>query len=105
MGNSTSDIETYDVEAGIAEARRFMRLGDPVSLRVYQIAEDYAKATRSHFQGRDLRIVAEAMVTSSASLGVFMDSQLSISAMNIQAVAAALIIDELAAEQSSESTL
>lgn len=92
----------YDVENAIREARQYARRSDPLALETHRIAENYARHLTAQFKGRDLRLVAEAMLVSSASLGALMDTGMGLVALNVQAIAAVLVVDDLAPAERGE---
>lgn len=94
--------DEYDIEASIEKVREAMRRADQWSLTTVRHAEVYARHFRGSFAGRDLRLVAEALLMSSAAIGGIHQqagpymSATALFAINVQAVAAVLILDELA---------
>lgn len=94
--------DEYDIEASIVKVRAYIRQSDPAALTTVRHAEVYARHFRRSFAGRDLRLVAEALLMSSAAIGGIHQqagpimSSTSLFAINVQAAAAVLILDELA---------
>lgn len=85
---------TYDVENGFRELRYAAKRPDPLTRRTVKVAFSPADHLVDQFAGRDLRLVAEALITCAASIGTLTHGDdMGTVAVNVQAFAGLFVLE------------
>jgi hypothetical protein len=84
----------YDVANALRELRYASKRTDVVTLETVRMARDLADHLIRHYEGRDLGLVADALVTTAASIGgLTKGSPMGQFAVNVQAFAGLFLYD------------
>lgn len=101
-------MSTYDYEAATRDTRAAMKRTDLLTMATISLAQTHAACVRDHFPDDQLPVVVRQMLHSTACLGKVVQRMPSISVqaystanvvLNVQAMAAVLILDQLEIEQ------